>query len=482
MDKLWAVGAACLATTVAVAVAVLVGWGVGNEVLTSVVPGLTAMNPLTAVCFILSSVALLVWGTGATGTRRLVTCVLAIAVATFALARLGVYVVGWDLALDQILFRSRLSEFASPSNRMAPNTAFNFAVLGLMILSIVGGRAKAAQVAAGVVMLSSAAALLGYAFSQTSLVQVAAFVPMALHSAILFLLVCSAGLCRAPAGGLFEGLVRRTMGGRVFRRMVPAVVFGPPVFGWLRLQGELSGLYSASFGVALFVAVIVVTGLAMTFVTAQAVDRGEAERTRADALILKLAHYDALTGLPNRLLLQDRLRGALARAERSGDTVATLFLDLDGFKRVNDELGHAAGDQLLQEAARRIESEVRSVDTAARLGGDEFVVVLEQIKSAKDVTTVAQRLLGQLGRPFLVAGVELQLSASVGVSQFPHDSRTPETLLSLADAAMYRAKRAGKNQVAFHAGPVQGVPASCETRSAAASRVTPGPVLRASRM
>lgn len=481
MDKLRALGAACSAVTVAVAIAVLIGWGVGNETLTSVFPGLTAMNPLTAVCFILSSVALVLWRTGATGVRRLVTCVLAITVAAFGLARLGVYAFDWNLPFDQILFGGRLHDGAGIPNRMAPNSAFNFALLGAMILAIVSGRPKTAQVAAGAVMLSSGAALLGYAFSQTSLVEVEAFVPMALHSTVLFLLVCFAALCRAPAGGLFQGLTQTTIGGRVFRRLVPAVVFGPPVFGWLRLQGELAGLYSSSFGVALFVAAMVGTGLAMTFVTARAVDLGEAERLRADALLLKLAHYDALTGLPNRLLLHDRIRGALARADRSGDSVATLFIDLDGFKRVNDELGHEAGDELLVEAARRVESAVRSVDTAARLGGDEFVVVLEQIKAAADVQVVAQRVLDQLGRPFLIAGVERQLSGSVGVSQFPLDAHTPETLLSLADAAMYRAKRAGKNQVAFHSGPAQGLAASCDTKSAAASRVTPGPVVRASR-
>ncbi len=481
MDKLRRIGAVCSATTLVVAVAVLVGWQVGSETLTSVIPGLTAMNPLTAVCFILSTVALVVWRVDATGMRRLVPCVLAIAVATFGLARLGVYGFGWDLPFDQVLFGSRLDEVAGLPNRMAPNTAFNFAVVGVMILAIVGGRLRTAQVTAGVVMLSSSAALLGYAYSQTSLVQVAAFIPMALHTAVLFLVVCATALCRAPAGGLVAGLAKRTMGGRVFRRLVPAVVFGPPVFGWLRLQGELAGLYSASFGVAILVGTMVVTGLAMTFATARAVDLGEAERARADALLLKLAHYDALTGLPNRLLLQDRLRGALARAERSGDTVATLFLDLDGFKRVNDTHGHDAGDELLREAARRISGAVRSVDTTARLGGDEFVVVLEQIRDVADVRMVAHRVLDQLDRPFLIAGVELQLSGSVGVSQYPHDARAPEALLSNADAAMYRAKRAGKNQVAFHAGPVQDVVASCDPRSGPARRAMTGPLRLASR-
>jgi diguanylate cyclase (GGDEF)-like protein len=185
-------------------------------------------------------------------------------------------------------------------------------------------------------------------------------------------------------------------------------------------------------------------------VTAKAVDRGEAERRRADEITLRLAHFDGLTGLPNRLMFEDRLRRALARAERAGGTVALLFLDLDGFKEVNDVLGHGVGDQVLKQVAARIETALRSVDTAARLGGDEFTIILEQIKKLEDIQVVVQRLLLVLSEPYLVAGIEARVSASVGVSTFPTDTQVLAELMSQADAAMYRAKRAGKNQVAFH--------------------------------
>ncbi|MBA3463275.1 MAG: GGDEF domain-containing protein, partial [Deltaproteobacteria bacterium] len=182
-------------------------------------------------------------------------------------------------------------------------------------------------------------------------------------------------------------------------------------------------------------------------------DLGEAERQRADDLMRTLAHHDSLTGLPNRLLLADRIERAMARADRQGDTVAVLFLDLDGFKRVNDTLGHEAGDQVLKQAAFRILSSVRAVDTAARRGGDEFTVVLEKVRSAEDVRVVTARLLEELSQPYAVTGVEAQLSASIGVSLYPADARAANDLFKLADEAMYCAKRSGKNQVAFHAEP-----------------------------
>ncbi|MBA3455989.1 MAG: GGDEF domain-containing protein [Deltaproteobacteria bacterium] len=474
MDRAQKVGVGSAVLAIAVAIVVLVGWGIGSETLTSLVPGLTAMNPLTAVCFILSAVALLVWRRGATGPRSLLTLFLAMVVATFGLVRLGGYVFGWDLPFDRALFGSRLDQWGGPANRMAPNTAVNFMLVGLMIGSLGARRSTITVLAAAAAMLTSATALLGYAYSVTSLVQVAAFIPMALHTAVLFVLISIAAVCHTSGTGMMEALTRRTAGGRVFRRMIPTLVFGPPVLGWLRLQGELAGMFGASFGVALFVGAMTVMGLALTFVTARSVDAGEAERRRADEIILKLAHFDTLTGLPNRYLLGDRIRQALARADRAGDGVAMLFLDLDGFKRVNDTLGHEAGDLVLREAARRIQGALRTVDTAARLGGDEFTVVLERIRAAADVTKVAKRLLGELSKPYLVNGIQTHLSSSIGVSMFPEHGREPDELLSLADRAMYRAKHAGKNQVAFH------TPAAREQPVVVIARAAPSCVISVS--
>ncbi|MDQ3337643.1 MAG: GGDEF domain-containing protein [Myxococcota bacterium] len=434
-----------------VAAGVLIGWAIGNSWLISVVPGLTAMNPLTALCFILAATALVLSPLGATGLRRGWIVGVAVVIAGCGIVRLSAYAFGWDLPVDQILFSSQLDLGGAQPNRMAPNTAFNFAACGFALIALVAGRTRWAQLALMMVALTSGIALLGYAYSVTSLMRVAAFIPMALHTATLFVMVCAAMVCTMPEVGIVAMLTRRSPGGRVVRLMLPAFVFGPPLFGWLRLQGESAGLYTQAFGVAMLIGTMVVLGLALTWKIARALDLGESERRRADEMLLKLAHYDSLTGLPNRLLLDERLERALARADREGHTVAMLFLDLDGFKRINDTHGHEAGDQVLKEAARRILSAVRTVDTAARLGGDEFTVLLEKVKNADAVRVVTARLLDQLSRPYAIAGGEAQLSASIGVCLYPVNARASEDLLKLADAAMYRAKRAGKNQVEFYA-------------------------------
>ena len=159
-----------------------------------------------------------------------------------------------------------------------------------------------------------------------------------------------------------------------------------------------------------------------------------------------LANHDPLTGLPNRLLFEDRLTVALARADRHRGCLGLLFLDLDDFKLVNDRLGHAMGDLLLQQMAGRLVACVRGEDTVARFGGDEFLMILQGIKSAADAEEAAGRILSNLNRPFLLKGQEVAISASVGITIFPDDGKQPDVLLKNADLAMYAAKTNGRNK------------------------------------
>ena len=161
--------------------------------------------------------------------------------------------------------------------------------------------------------------------------------------------------------------------------------------------------------------------------------------------IRHLAYHDALTGLPNRLLLKDRLGVALSQALRRQSLVAVLFLDLDGFKQVNDRLGHEIGDRLLQEIAGRLSRLTRSGDTLARLGGDEFVMVLADLHRPEDVVVIARKIVVALREPFVLHGHELHVTASVGVSLAPSDAVEVDVLIANADAAMYRAKEKGGN-------------------------------------
>ena len=163
----------------------------------------------------------------------------------------------------------------------------------------------------------------------------------------------------------------------------------------------------------------------------------------------ELADFDPLTGLPNRRLLRDRSTQLLAAAEREGSEMALVFLDLDHFKRVNDSLGHSVGDELLCAVAQRLATVVRKVDTLARLGGDEFIIALPGIH-ASGAAEVACRLLEVCAAPFVVGGHDLTITLSLGISLFPVDGRDFETLLRNADAAMYKAKDAGRNAFRFY--------------------------------
>lgn len=164
------------------------------------------------------------------------------------------------------------------------------------------------------------------------------------------------------------------------------------------------------------------------------------EQKKADREIYRLAHYDQLTGKPNRFLLRDRLQQDILRGNREGQKVAVLFLDLDRFKWVNDTLGHHAGDKLLQIVADRLSTCVREVDTVARLGGDEFVVILYGILSIEDPANFARRFLEELSQPTRLEGKDFINSASIGISIYPMDGQTVDVLLRKADTAMYAAK------------------------------------------
>lgn len=168
------------------------------------------------------------------------------------------------------------------------------------------------------------------------------------------------------------------------------------------------------------------------------------ERKMAEQQVRYLANHDALTGLPNRRLLEDRLEQALELARRHGNMVAVQFIDLDHFKPVNDRFGHRTGDLLLQAIATRLRGLLRAVDTVARVGGDEFVIVLPEMHTADAADETAQKVLAALSQPYTIDGHALRVTPSIGISLFPRDGSDAEALLIAADAAMYHAKHMGR--------------------------------------
>jgi diguanylate cyclase (GGDEF)-like protein/PAS domain S-box-containing protein len=174
--------------------------------------------------------------------------------------------------------------------------------------------------------------------------------------------------------------------------------------------------------------------------------------TAARAMSLRMSHlaqHDCLTDLPNRLLLNDRITRAIASARRNGNRLAVLFLDLDRFKHINDSLGHAIGDKLLQSVTERLVARVRSSDTVSRQGGDEFVVLLSELGHPEDAAACAKKMLTALTAPHRIAEHDLHVTVSIGVSTYPEDGQDAETLLKSADTAMYQAKENGRNNFQF---------------------------------
>jgi diguanylate cyclase (GGDEF)-like protein/PAS domain S-box-containing protein len=173
------------------------------------------------------------------------------------------------------------------------------------------------------------------------------------------------------------------------------------------------------------------------------------ERKKKEETLNRSANYDVLTGLPNRGLFLDQLKREVKRSARNRLRMALFFLDLDDFKDVNDRLGHAAGDELLQQVSRRISACVRDMDTVARLGGDEFMVIITEIKKQASVDILAREILNELAKPFSILGEKVQISGSIGITLFPQDATVPDDLIKNADQAMYSAKEEGKNRYRY---------------------------------
>ena len=176
----------------------------------------------------------------------------------------------------------------------------------------------------------------------------------------------------------------------------------------------------------------------------------QAARKKAEEAVARLAYYDPLTNLPNRRLLLDRILQSLSHADRQQTWVAVCYLDLDGFKPINDAYGHEAGDHALLEVARRLQHAARSNDTVARIGGDEFVLLLVDLKAREEFEPILTRVLDIISDPISLEGGHVaQISASIGITLYPGDSHDPDILLRHSDQAMYKAKQAGRNRVQF---------------------------------
>ncbi len=246
------------------------------------------------------------------------------------------------------------------------------------------------------------------------------------------LLVGAGGLILA-ANAAAESLLGAGLAGRPLARYLPSDSLAAAEAGPLEVEARAES--TRVLPVEIMASPLPAAGTWLVRITDVS---GRAQRT---AELERLALHDALTGLPNRLLLRDRLAQAIRAGERSGEPLALMLLDLDGFKQVNDTLGHQVGDLVLQAVGPRLAEPLRRSDTLARLGGDEFCIVLPGPTDAAVACQIAERLVDGLARPFLVEGMPLELGVSIGVALYPEHGLDPDCLLEHADAAMYRAKR-----------------------------------------
>lgn len=230
--------------------------------------------------------------------------------------------------------------------------------------------------------------------------------------------------------------------------------------GWLRIELEatqsdaaLRELQDQLLTLSLVSGLVLITVLVLMLRKIHALfQQHEAGLLATQQVLESVAYHDGLTQLPNRHLLLDRLRQLLASAQRHGGRLALCFIDLDGFKQVNDQHGHEAGDHLLIEISRRLVAGVRQVDTVARLGGDEFVLLLPDLKRTTEIEEILSRLLLAVTQPVACGAAQLQVGMSIGIALYPDHSDSPDGLLERADQAMYLAKRQGKNRWVFYEG------------------------------
>ncbi|HEY6482759.1 MAG TPA: EAL domain-containing protein [Steroidobacteraceae bacterium] len=289
-----------------------------------------------------------------------------------------------------------------------------------------------------------------------------AFQPVATLASVLIAITAS-GCALAIAGGRQPRAARLAAGAFVLGAGICAlhylgavtVQLNPVVFHEPRLLAvvALNTQWLAVLIGVVTLALLSITSVLLVYAAhvQASTQRYEAQLQESNARLRHAAHHDALTGLPNRALLIERLEQAIARSVRDTQRFAVLVVDLDRFKAINDSLGHIAGDQLLVEVARRLASLVDPGDTLARLGGDEFVLILHKVCRAQDAEAVARAVLAQIGLPTALSGLEVHISPSVGICMCPDDGADVRSVLQCADTAMYHAKKKGRNTYQFFA-------------------------------
>jgi diguanylate cyclase (GGDEF)-like protein len=438
----------------AIAAIVIAGWALGDDTLKRVGLGSVTMNPITALAFLLFGAGLVARSRNGRKATTFGTVLIGGAGCIGAI-KLVDLIFGTHFDIDAILFPSQLSAGYVRPSRMAPNTAGSLAMISIALLLMRSRSDRAVVTAQSLACLASLVAIftmVGHLYGVAAFYVVAAMHPMALHAAIAFLSL-SGYIMRATADrGLMARISDPGPAGRLSRALLPAALVIPVLLGWLRQEGEIAGLFSREAGIAIMVMLTMLSMTVLIWLNAGWLLASDKLRRLAEAEVAHLARHDFLTGLPNRSQFMERLEARVVPGRRRADTLfAIVTMDLDGFKQVNDQLGHAAGDALLRNVALFLKGCIyRQDDLVARLGGDEFVMLLDRVSSAEEVAVVAHRIVANMPRQFGPEGETVAIGISAGIVLADRSAQTSESLLNKADLALYHAKRTGKGRFSLY--------------------------------
>jgi diguanylate cyclase (GGDEF)-like protein len=427
----------CIALTTACAV-LIGGWIMGVDTLKRVVPGFNTMKVNTAISIACLGAALAV--THADRRYRGIANAAASVAVVIALLTLAEYVFLWDAGIDQLWTQNVATPPGTDPGRPAAATAVMITLLGAAILCT--GHPKLARVktvAGSIVLVTSWAALNGYIFGPWALQEVPLLRSIALHTAILMLLLSLGTLAAEPASRPIRTVLARSTGGVICRWLLPTAILAPPLLGWFLTRGGALDVFPNQFDWALYSAISTLGSGWLILTLAHRITVIDAARLSA----AELARHDPLTGLTNRRAFDAFLLESFNLSRRHGHALALLLIDIDHFKSYNDAFGHPAGDALLKELSVILSSLARETDLVARLGGEEFGIVLPET-DAGGARVFAERVRTEVEQ---ATQFKRALTVSVGVAALSDEIGTPSELIEDCDSALYQAKSGGRNLV-----------------------------------
>jgi diguanylate cyclase (GGDEF)-like protein len=412
------------------------GWALGIEALKSALPGLVTMKANTAFCFIAEGAGLALavkGGRSAVFGKAMAAVALMLGAVTVA-----EYALPWNAGIDQLLFADPAAS-AYPG-RPALATAVGIALLGAGVLCVNRPRARLLKSAAGVAaMLIAWAAINGYVFGVEGLQAVPLYRSVAIHSATVMLLLGFAVLAAEPTFWPVRTAFESSPVGVVCRWLLPAAVLAPPSLGWLLGHAAPLSGYPADFRWATYSVVTSLGSVWLVTLLARRISAMDAERAAAT----ELSRHDPLTGLANRRAFDGFLLESFSLAQRHGQALSLILLDVDRFKSYNDAYGHPAGDELLKDLGGIMLSVTRETDLVARIGGEEFALVLPQT-GLEGAEALGERVRVAVERS---TSFRRPVTVSLGVAVIREETAGPATLVHDCDMALYRAKGAGRNRV-----------------------------------